>query len=194
MFVFMMCALFDDSNKANKPGAFLYWSGFLAIHTGVFLLIMSCVVYGIKAHDMRDPSYLDRVFENLPFKRGENEEQLSEEERLLIERDWYFKSRPCYLMAARRLKEVMEYWRLRELKARRDLGDKEKGRGDRWGPYIVQLRKSLDGRKWALRLTTDKIAQTPAGAERYFFVYTLCNDVSELEEDISRFWSEGWDI
>ena len=67
----------------------------------------------------------------------------------------------------------------------------EDGGGDPWQPYIAQLRKCLNARKRCLEIETTSIAKRPEGAQKYDYVHTLCQDIIELQEDISQFWVEG---
>jgi hypothetical protein len=193
MLAYLIRLLGHDKENVNKYWMFLMRSGFTGIVSIITILLSWWFIHVTKSHDMRDPRFLDDGFEDLRYEPPEEDKQNTELERVESKRNWHIDSGFHYSLAARRLKEVMEYWQIQTAKGRStDSWERENGVCDRWETYVSQLRQCLDSRKWALYLVADCIAADPEEAHRYLYVRTLCEHILELQEDTSRFWDQGW--
>lgn len=178
-------------SKEHKVKAFLFANGAGGCLFGLlFVIPIWTNIYLLTRRDMRDPRYLDEMFEDLNAEPPYKDEPITEQSK----RGWYINSRPRYLRAANRLKEVKQYWESKPMeRASREALGQEKGVHSPWESYASQLRQSLDDRKGAVFLSASWIDPTKYDALTYSFVRTLCQDILRLEDDISEFWNEGWE-
>jgi hypothetical protein len=180
----------ETSSEAENLKDFIHLSGVAAIITTAATLLMSSLLYLARVQEMRSCRYLDEVFELLHYKKLEDD-QASEWEKQDWEVNWYMGSNRRYRLASQRLKRVME-WHDVKLETGFENFAEGKCRYGRWQQYVSQLRENLEGRKKSVKFLANYIAHTPGGPLEYIMFREFCEDILELEEDISQFWSEAW--
>ena len=197
--IFLMLELFivvhvrhiETTSEAENLKDFIHLSGEIAIITTAATLLMSSLLYLARAQEMRNCRYLDEVFELLHYKELEDD-QASEFAKQDWEVNWYMGSNRRYRLASQRLKRVMEWHNVKLETGFQDFAEEGKCRYDRWQQYVSQLRENLEGRKKSVKFLANHIAHTPGGPLEYIMFREFCEDILELEEDISEFWSEAW--